>query len=83
MAAKAGMERWVKLVWARRAYLTRDAQVGYAPDPDFSKLPPFNDLVKLAFGENGVIRDTSHHIYRELFGIKPVSKSEGDDDDAI
>ena len=25
-AAKAGMERWVKLVWVRRSYMTRDAQ---------------------------------------------------------
>ena len=36
---------------SKRAYQTRDAQPGYAPDPDFSKLPPFDELVKLAFGE--------------------------------
>ena len=27
--------------------MTRDAQPGYAPDPDYSKLPPFNELVRL------------------------------------
>jgi hypothetical protein len=68
-AAKVAMERWTKLVWVRRAYQTRDALDGYAPEPDFSKLPAFNELVKLAFGEHGIIRDTSHPIYRELFGI--------------
>jgi hypothetical protein len=70
-AAKSGTERWVKLIWNKRAYMTRDAQPGYAPDPDFSKLPPFNELVRLAFGEFGIIRDQSHPIYRELYGIRP------------
>ena len=77
VAAKIGMEKWVKLLWARRAYQTRDAQPGYAPDPDLSKLPPFNDLVRLAFGENGIIRDETHAIYRELFGSAP-NKPEDD-----
>lgn len=76
-AAKAAMERWVKLVWSRRAYMTRDAQPGYAPEPDFSKLPLFNELVRLAFGDHGIIRDKSHAIYRELYGIKP--ETAGDD----
>jgi hypothetical protein len=39
-AAKLGIEKWIKLVWVKRAYLTRDALPGCAPDPDFSKLPP-------------------------------------------
>ena len=73
------MEKWVKLVWIRRAYQTRDALEGYAPDPDFSKLPPFVELVKLAFGEHGIIRNTAHPIYRELFGMP---KEAADDDDA-
>jgi hypothetical protein len=46
-AAKTAMEKWVKLVWVKRAYMTRDAQEGYAPDPDWDKLPPFAELVKL------------------------------------
>jgi len=78
-AAKTGIDKWVKLVWVKRAYMTRDAQPGYAPDPDFSKLPSFTELVKLGFGEHGIIRDQSHPIYRELFG---VPKQAADDDDA-
>jgi hypothetical protein len=78
-AAKVAMEKWTKLVWVRRAYQTRDALEGYAPDPDFTKLPSFVELVKLAFGEHGVIRDKSHPIYRELFGMP---KQAADDDDA-
>jgi hypothetical protein len=70
-AARVGLDKWVKLVWAKRAYKTRNAQQGYAPDPDWSKLPPFNDLVRTAFGEHGIIRDENHPIYRELFGVKP------------
>jgi hypothetical protein len=50
----------VKLVWVRRAYQTREALPGYAPDPDFSKLPPFNDLVRLGFKEHGIIHDEKH-----------------------
>jgi hypothetical protein len=80
-AAKVGITQWTKLVWVKRAYMTRDAQPGYAPDPDFSKLPPFNDLVKLAFGEHGIIRDTSHPIYRELFGAGPNQSGDGDASD--
>jgi hypothetical protein len=36
-------------------------------------------LIALAFGENGIIRDTNHPVYRELFGSKPKAT---DDDDA-
>jgi hypothetical protein len=77
-AARLGIASWTKLVWVRRAYTTRDAQPGYAPDPDFGKLPSFDDLVTLAFGEHGIIRDTSHPVYRELFGIASKA-SDGDD----
>ena len=28
--------------------------------------------MKLAFGEHGIIRDTTHPIYRELFGAPPM-----------
>ena len=79
-AAKAGIDHWVKLVWVRRAYQTRDALPGYAPDPDWKKLPAFNDLVRLGFGEYGVIRDTAHPIYRELFGM-PKKAADDDADD--
>jgi hypothetical protein len=73
------MGKWVKLNWQKRAYKTREAQPGYAPDPDWSKLPPYSELVRLAFGEHGIIRDDNHPIVRELFGVPP-KKPEDDDD---
>ena len=39
-AAKTAMDKWVRLVWRRGVYDTRDAAPGYAPEPDWSKLPP-------------------------------------------
>jgi len=70
-------------VWTGRAYITRDAQPGYAPDPDISRIPAWNDLVRLSIGENGVIRDTSHFMYRELYGIPPAASESNDDDDTL
>ena len=80
-AARVAMEKWVKLIWQRRGYLTRDAMPGYAPDPDWSKLPPFDELVKLAFGEHNVIRDKNHRMVLDLFGAPP--KKTSDDDDGL
>jgi hypothetical protein len=79
-AARAGIDRWVKLLWQRRAYTTRDALKGYAPDPSWDKLPPFNELVRQAFGEHGVIRDETHTTYRDLLGAPPSTKAEDHDD---
>jgi hypothetical protein len=79
-AARAGLDKWVKIVWVRRTYKTREALPGYAPDPDFTKLPPFEDLIKLAFGIAGVIHDESHPVYRELFGIGPPRDDDDDTD---
>lgn len=79
IAAKNGLTKWVKLVWVKRAYQTREALEGYAPEPDFSKLPSFNDLVRTALGEHGIIRNTDHPIYRELFGA-PAKKPDQEDD---
>jgi hypothetical protein len=70
-AVKVALERWTKLVWVRNSYHTREALEGYAPDPDWSKLPPFHELLTLAFGDAGIIRDKAHAIYHELFGITP------------
>jgi hypothetical protein len=78
-AAKIAFEKWVKLVWVRRAYMTRDAQTGYAPDPDYNKLPPFDELVRLAFGSNGIIQNKEHRIYKDLFGAPQKPKSDDDD----
>ena len=80
-AARDALTKWVRLVWVRRAYQVRQAQEGYAPEPDWSKLPSFDELVKLAFGPNGIIRDTTHPAYRDLMGTAPQSASEGEDDD--
>jgi hypothetical protein len=82
VAARNAIDRWVKLIWKKRTYLTREAQEGYAPDPDFSKLPPYMDLVDQAFGPSGVIRDAEHPMYRDLMGIRP-KKAEKDADDDI
>jgi hypothetical protein len=75
--AREAIDQWVKLVWKSRCYMSRLADPGYAPDPDFSKLPPFDDLVRIAFGSQGVIRDEVHPIYRDLFG--KVSRAGADD----
>jgi hypothetical protein len=80
LAARGGMTKWLRLVWVRRAYVTREAQPGYAPEPDWSKLPTFDQLIRLAFGENGIIRDENHPAYRDLMGAVSRSGS-GDDDD--
>jgi hypothetical protein len=83
-AAKLAQTKWTKLVWVKKSYQTRDAEAGYAPVPDFTKppfkLPSWEELIKAGFGENGIIRDVSHPIYRDLFGTAPP-KQEDDDDD--
>jgi len=76
--ARDAMTKWVRLVWARRVYQMREAQAGYAPDPDWSKVPKFDDLVTLAFGPHGIIRDKNHPIYRDLIG---AAAKKADDDD--
>jgi hypothetical protein len=76
-AAREAMTKWIKLVWVRRAYQIREARPGYAPEPDWSKLPPFDDLVTLGLGAHGIIYDINHPIYRDLMGDAP--KSAGDD----
>jgi len=77
-AAKDAMEKWVRLLWQKHSYMTRDAQPGYAPEPDWSKLPSFDELVRLGFGESGIIRDKNHPIVLDLFGAPP-QKPDHDD----
>jgi hypothetical protein len=79
--ARTAIDRWVKLLWVGRAYQSRDAMPGYAPDPDWKKVAPFDELVAIAFGEHGVITDEAHPIYRELFGA--AAHVDDEDDDAI
>jgi len=71
-AAKASLTKWVKLLWEGRSYTTREAKPGYAPDPAWEKLPPFEELMIKAFGEKNIIRDSSHSMYRNLIGDKPM-----------
>jgi hypothetical protein len=70
---RRGLERWVRPVWVKRTYVVKYAQEGYAPDPDWSKLPPHDDLVRKAFGEHGVIHNEDHPMYKELCGARPES----------
>jgi hypothetical protein len=77
--ARDGLSKWVKLISKGRSYHSRDAEEGYAPDPAFEKLPPFSDLVRTAFGDDGTIRDEGHSVFRDLFGKAKLP--DGSDDD--
>lgn len=76
--AKIGKIYWVKAVWQGRSFVERRADEGYAPDPDWNRLPSFEELIRLAFGEHGIIRNETHPVFRDLFG-KP-KLPDGDDD---
>jgi hypothetical protein len=78
-AAKEAIDYWIRIVWVNGKYLRRYAEPGYAPKPDWSKLPSWEDLVKLALGEHGIIRDKSHPIYRELIGAAGTEKPPQDE----
>jgi hypothetical protein len=88
--ARDAIDKWVKLVWVGRSYQGRDAQPGYAPDPKWDELPSLNEMMKLAVGADGIIRNVNHPIYRDLTGA-PEKKAtdtgadlgddDGDDDD--
>jgi hypothetical protein len=77
-AARDALTKWTKIVWVGSKYNTRSAVEGYAPDPDVSKIPPFERLVELAFGAHGVIRDESHPVYGEQILGAAVEKSDDD-----
>jgi hypothetical protein len=78
-AARASLDKWVKLLWVGRSFVTREAKPGYAPDPAWEKLPSFEDLLVKAFGPKGIIRDTTHPVYRNLIGDKPTGENDGAD----
>ena len=52
----------------RARYKTRDAQPGYAPDPDFPSFRRSTSSCGWRSARHGIIRDKDHPIYRELFG---------------
>jgi len=60
--------QWVRLVWVNGGYQSIVADKGYAPEPDFSRLPTFNKMIKLAFGPDGIRRDEENRAYRSCFG---------------
>jgi hypothetical protein len=60
---------WVKPMWKDRHFVSRQAEEGYAPDPDFSNLPPFDEIIRIAFGPHGIINDDQHPIARALLGL--------------
>jgi hypothetical protein len=66
---RTAMKYWVRMIWDKRAYVECKARPGYAPDPDLSKLPLFNELVRMAAGAHGMLYGEAHPIYRDLFGI--------------
>jgi hypothetical protein len=66
--ARDGFTRWTKLIWQSRQFISRFADNGYAPDPDWTRLPPFAELIRTAFGPDGVIRDERNRAYRAMFG---------------
>jgi hypothetical protein len=76
---------WVRLVWVGRSYVTRPAEPGYAPDPDWSKLPSLNEMLELALGADGIMYNKNHPIYRDLMGAPERKATDagadlGDDD---
>jgi hypothetical protein len=79
IAAQA-KDKWVRLFYQGHAhgYGSRIAEDGYAPEPDFSQLPTYNELINGGFGPTGVMNIKSHPVYRDLFGL--VSPASDDDD---
>jgi hypothetical protein len=66
--ARDGYLHWVKAVWAGGQFITRQADDGYAPEPDWSSLPPFAELVRTGFGTDGIISNEQNRAYRAMFG---------------
>jgi hypothetical protein len=76
-AARTAMTKWVKLKWNGQTYETRDAQPGYAPEPNYSKTPPFDELVLLGFNKNNIISNTDQPVVRDLLGAAPEGGDDG------
>src|SRR5262245_61464446 len=83
--AKAAQTNWVKARWAgsNAGFAPKVADPGFAPDPDFSKLPPFEELMERAFKGQSIIHDESHAVYREVMGKAGVGRRFSDDDFSI
>lgn len=80
--ARLGMSGWVKAVWDGKVFVEKRAQAGYAPIPDLSHLPPFNNLTDAAFGASGVVYDETHFAFRQTEGLAPLHDDDEGGDDA-
>ena len=78
-ASRRGFEKWTKLAWTGTRHKIRGArgESSYASEPKWEKVPPFEQLLAIALGERGAIKDETHPIYRdEIAGEEDL-----DDDD--
>ena len=81
-AARESIDWWTKIKWqGANGYKSTPAQPGYAPEPDWLKVPPYDVLIGTALGESGIIRDESHPVYRDHILGAAQEKADGDDDD--
>ena len=69
------VKRWVKIVASkdRFDYITPEATL---PEPDWSGLPPFADILALAFKDN-VVKDANHPVIRKLLGYTDNGSATG------
>src|SRR6516164_5700246 len=85
--AREALTNWVRLDWVNPTvgYISEAADPGYAPAPDFSNLPPFNQMIKTAFGPDGIWRNEENRAYRVCFGKLAKAPddlaSDGEDDE--
>jgi hypothetical protein len=73
-AARALIGRWGKVIWTGRGYKVRPALPGYGGEPDFSKIPPMDQVVLLAFGEERIIRSTKHPVFCDNVAGTPIEE---------
>jgi hypothetical protein len=83
--AREAFTNWIRLVWVGGKYESIVADPGYAPEPDFGRLPAFNKLIQTAFGPEGIIRNEENRAYRSMFGKAAQAPDDlagdGEDDD--
>ena len=81
--AREALTNWVRIAYVSGRNESITADKGYAPAPDF-KLPAFNEMIRLAFGPEGIWRDEENRAYRSCFGKaakEPDDFASGGEDD--
>jgi hypothetical protein len=70
IAIQMAKEYWVRMIpnQITGRYDTVRADRGYAEDPDWSKVPPFDELMTSAFSPDGIIRRLDHSVVNKLMG---------------